>query len=351
MTEPTRGTGTRRPPRVTIGEVAARAGVSATTVSRLLNGQFAAMSAATRVRIETAVAELGYVPNRFARSLKTGTTAQLGVVLADIAHPYWATVLSGVEAASRRLGYQVLIATVGDSATVEHGYLDTLTRQADGLLINPTGDDLGEIDALVHSGYPLVLLDRTLAGLDCNLVAVDNALGAALGTRHLIELGHERIAYIAYEPRNLSNRRERLDGYRTTMAEAGLAVDENWIVQVGRAWGDARAATAQLFGQPPEQRPTAAFAASGLLNLEVLAGLRQARLRVPDDVSVVGFDDSPWDFLLDPPLTTVATPARRLGEVAVELLVESIAERPPAREVRVDVELAVRSSTARRLPS
>jgi len=333
--------------RVTIADVATRAGVSATTVSRLLNGHYQAMSGETRKRIEAAVAELDYVPNRFARSLKTGKTAQLGVLVANIAHPYWAAVLSGIESASRQLGYQVLIATVGDSATVEHEYLDLLRRQVDGLLVNPTGDDWDSINTLAESGYPLVLLDRTLPGLRCNLVAMDNAAGAALGTRHLIELGHRRIAYIAYEPHNLSNRHERLEGYRHAMVEAGIEVDKRFIVQVGRSGGEAMELTRELFAQPSESRPTAALAAAGLLHLEVLAGLRQAGLRVPADVSVVGFDDSPWDPLLDPPLTTVATPAQRLGSIAAEVLVNSIRRSAPSSETRVEVALAVRASTDR----
>lgn len=332
--------------RVTIGDVAARAGVSATTVSRLLNGQYGAMSAGTRSRIESAVADLGYVPNRFARSLKTGKTSQLGVLVANIAHPYWGAVLSGVESASREFGYQVLIATAGDSATLEHEYLDKLARQVDGLLVNPTGDDRESLATLQESGYPLVLLDRTLPDLHCHLVAMENHAGAVLATRHLIELGHTRIAYVAYESHNLSNRRERRDGYVRAMEEAGLDVDPGWLVEVGRSRGEAVERTRELFSGSGPTRPTAAFAAAGLLNLEVLAGLRQAGLRIPDDVSVVGFDDSPWDPLLDPPLTTVASSAERLGALAVELLVAAIDVPAVPRETRIPVELAIRSSTS-----
>ena len=131
------------------------------------------------------------------------------------------------------------------------------------------------------------------------------------------------------------------------MVEAGIEVDKRFIVQVGRSGGEAMELTRELFAQPSESRPTAALAAAGLLNLEVLAGLRQAGLRVPADVSVVGFDDSPWDPLLDPPLTTVATPAQRLGSIAAEVLVNSIRRSAPSSETRVEVALAVRASTDR----
>jgi len=276
----------------------------------------------------------------------------IGVLLANIAHPYWSMVLSGVEEACQRANYSVIVSSAGDRADVEHRYLEMfLEQRVDGILFNPAhaGDDLiAKWSALT---IPVVTLDRTLPGLPFGLVAMDNALGITLAVKHLIGLGHRRIGFVSWHPRSLSNRQERLQGYADALAEEGIGLDPGLIRFAEDGWSDGVDRTLELLvGSDP---PTAILSASSMLNLQVLAAIKRRGLRVPEDISVVGYDDSPWDPLLDPPLTTVATPARQLGIAAVERLMATIdaGTEGHADELRLAPALIVRTSTRPRATS
>jgi DNA-binding LacI/PurR family transcriptional regulator len=331
----------------TIADVAREAGVSIATVSRYLNGRTTAVSAATGTRIQAAVEQLGYVPNLAARSLKTGRSRLIGVLLANIAHPYWSVVLSGVEEACQRANYSVIVSGAGDRAEVEHRYLQMfLEQRVDGILFNPASAGPELIAAWGSLQVPVVTLDRTLPGLPFQLVAMDNALGTRLAVEHLYGLGHRRIGFISWVPRSLSNRQERLQGYEDALTAAGLDVDPSLIRFAADGWSDGVEQTLALLAAADP--PTAIISASSMLNLQVLAAIKRRCLRVPDDVSVVGYDDSPWDPLLDPPLTTIATPAHQLGVVAAERLIATIDEAVTNEgETRLAPTLVVRQSTAR----
>ena len=332
---------------VTIADVAREAGVSITTVSRFINGRYDAMSTETRERLQAVIERLGYVPDGAAQSLRTGRSLLIGVVLANIAHPYWALVLAGIEEECRRLGYGVLISSAGNRSDLEDRYLHVLLKKrVDGILLNPTAISAERAARWAALPCPVVALDRTVRGLDhLDLVAMDNVAGAKLAVQHLLSLGHRRIGFISWAVNGLSNREERLRGYREALQEAGIEPDPRWVIFARERWGDAARRILGLFAGPAA--PTAIFSPSGLLNLEVLTGLRLLGLRIPDDVSVVGYDESPWDALLDPPLTTVATPAKRLGVLAVRQLHWRIVNgsAAPRREVRLKVKLVVRGST------
>ena len=335
----------------TIEDVAREAGVSIATVSRYLNGQGGLVAGGTGDRIRTAVERLGYVPNAAARSLKTGKTHLIGVLLANIAHPYWSVVLAGVEEACQRAGYGAIVSSAADRADIEHSYLQTFLKQrVDGVLLNPAHADPATVAVWARLRVPVVLIDRTLPGLPFPLVAMDNALGTRLAVEHLLGLGHRRIGFVSWRPGGLSNRKERLAGYLETLAAAGLAPDPSLVRFAEDGWSDGVDQTIALLAQPDP--PSAIVSASSMLNLQVLAAVKRRGLRVPDDVSVVGYDDSPWDPLLDPPLTTVATPARDLGVAAAGELAAAIAsgngDRP--REVRLAPELVVRCSTGQADP-
>ena len=330
----------------TIEDVAREAGVSIATVSRFVNGSASGVSAKTGARIQAATDRLGYVPNLAARSLKTGRSRLIGVLLANIAHPYWSVVLSGVEEACQRANYSVIVSSAGDRADVEHRYLQTfLEQRVDGILFNPAHAEPGLVSAWGKLTIPVVTLDRTLPGLPFALVAMDNALGTTLAVEHLLGLGHRRIGFISWRPGSLSNRQERLQGYADALAAAGIALDRRLIRFAEDGWSDGVNQTLDLLAEPDP--PTAILSASSMLNLQVLAAIKRRGLRVPDDISVVGYDDSPWDPLLDPPLTTVATPAHRLGITATERLIDAIDRggELAADELRLAPELAVRQST------
>lgn len=332
---------------VTIEDVAKEAGVSIATVSRFMNGQAGAMAPATRERLQRVVERLGYVPNAAARTLKTGRTRLIGVALADIAHMYWSTMLAGIEEGCARLGYGVLIGSASNRVEVQSDQVALFLKQkVDGLLINPTDADTATVAKWAALRCPVIMLDRTVPGLEFPLVSVDNVYGARLAVEHLLQLGHRRIAFVTWPVANLSNRRERLAGYSAALADAGLPTDPALIRVATESWDDGVRQTIDVFNQPDP--PTAIFSANMELNLQVLAGLKQLGLRVPEDVSVVGFDDSPWDPLLDPPLTTVATPPRRLGVLAALRLCRAAERgvRLSPRESRIKPHLIVRRSAA-----
>ena len=330
----------------TIEDVAKAAGVSIATVSRYLNGRTEAVSQPTGARIQAAVERLGYVPNLAARSLKTGRSRLIGVLLANIAHPYWSVVLSGVEEACQRANYSVIVTSASDRADIEHRYLQMfLEQRVDGILFNPAHAEPDLIAKWSALSIPVVTLDRTLPGLPFGLVAMDNARGIGLAVEHLVGLGHQRIGFVSWHPRSLSNRQERLQGYVDALATAGFPCDPALVRFAEDGWSDGVDRTLELLTQP--NPPTAILSATSMLNLQVLAAIKRRGLRVPEDISVVGYDDSPWDALLDPPLTTVATPARQLGIVAAERLVSAldVGKARVAGEVRLVPELVIRKST------
>jgi DNA-binding LacI/PurR family transcriptional regulator len=333
----------------TIADVAKEAGVSIATVSRYLNGRVSEVSEGTGVRIQSAVDRLGYVPNLAARSLKTGRSRLIGVILANIAHPYWSVVLAGVEAACQRAGYSMIVSSAGDRADVEDRYLQMFREQrVDGILLNPAHAEPELVSTWGRLQLPVITLDRTIPGLPFGLVAMDNALGVRLGVEHLLALGHRRIGFVSWRPRSLSNRQERLQGYTGALAQAGIAVESSLIRFAAEGWSDGVEQTVNLLSE--SYPPTAILSASSMLNLQVLAAIKRCGLRVPDDISVVGYDDSPWDPLLDPPLTTIATPAHALGIAAAERLIAAIEGegRADGSELRLAPELVVRHSTRAR---
>lgn len=330
----------------TIEDVAELAGVSIATVSRYLNGRGQAVSESTGARIQSAVDRLGYVPNLAARSLKTGRSRLIGVLLANIAHPYWSVVLSGVEEACHLAGYSMIVASASDRADVENRYLQMfLEQRVDGILFNPAHAESELISSWSALSIPVVTLDRTLPGLPFGLVAMDNALGVGLAVAHLAALGHRRIGFVSWHPRSLSNRQERLRGYLDALATVDVAFDRALIQFAEDGWSDGVDCTLELLAEP--EPPTAIISATSMLNLQVLAAIKRSGRRVPEDISVVGYDDSPWDSLLDPPLTTVATPAQQLGFVAAQRLVAALdaGEATVSGEVRLVPKLVIRNST------
>ncbi|HEU0114966.1 MAG TPA: LacI family DNA-binding transcriptional regulator [Thermomicrobiales bacterium] len=332
--------------RITIEDVAREADVSIATVSRFLNGRAGQMSAATRDRVEAVVERLGYVPDSAARSLKTRRSRLLGVALADVAHMYWGAVLAGIEAACLERGYGVVISSAGNDAAAQ---IDAIARflqqRVDGLLLNPTSAEPTVVAGWAALDCPVIMLDRTFPELSYPLVASDGRAGARIAVEHLVARGHRDIAFVGWELAGLGNRQERLDGYRAALAAAGLPVRADRIRFARESWDDGVNQTKALFAS--DRPPTAIFSATMELNLQVLAALKQLGVRVPAAVSVVGFDAAPWDDLLDPPLTTVAAPARDIGRLAANLLLAAIARGEPLarREHRIRPELVIRAST------
>lgn len=345
--------------RVTIHDVAAAAGVSASTVSLVLNGHLNRMRPDTSERVLKAVADLGYSTNEMARALKTGYVPTIGLVVPTVANPFWGEFARCVEHAAMARNYQVLLCN-GEGATErEQRYVESmLARGIRGVILGSSPLSLRHIAGVTKRGLRVVAFDRLTvseAGLDLDSVRVDNTLGARLAVEHLLGLGHRRIAFVSGAVSSAS-RRDRLEGYRATLAAAGIAPDPNLIwtgnvnpsddeevaTEIGRA-----AAVALLKRADP---PTAFFAVNDMTAVGVYAGCRELELAVPDDISVVGFDDIRLCQILNPPMTTVRQPLAALMQAAVERLIDRMEgkEREPPVHLTLPPEFVVRKSTRAR---
>lgn len=326
--------------RVKMADVARAAGVSVATVSKVVNGRYG-IAPATVDRVSAAVAELGYEASLGARSLRSSRTGVLGVLVAEF-EPFSTELLKGVSAAMGATGYELLAWSGGYGDAAVGWERRSLARLGgtliDGaILVTPTVVDAG-------AGIPVVAVDPHTGPADVPSVASDNLAGAVLATEHLLALGHRRIALLSGRP-DLESARLREQGFRQAMAAAGVEVDESLV-----ASGDYRAETAEgparaLLSRP--DRPTAVFGGNDLMALRTVEVATALGLRVPEDLSVVGFDDVPETAGATPGLTTVHQPLHEMGAAALDLLVRMLEEpgtRPP--DVRMPVALVERASTA-----
>ena len=334
----------------TIRDVARRARVSHQTVSRVINGQ-ENVTAETRERVLAAVRELGYVPSAVARSLSSSRTHTLGMVTTDVSDHFFAEAVAGAEAEARKRGYFLIIGSIEEgSEDDERTYLRLmLERRVEGLIVAVPRLRLAEDDVLADAvaRIPTVLVasDIDLAGADH--VDIDNRRGGHEATAYLVAQKHRVIATIT-GPLDWPSARARLDGYRDALRDTGIPADRS-LVEPCVDWGldSGRRAADRLLGSVPKL--TAIFAQSDLLALGAIAALRARGMRVPQDVSVVGFDDIPVSSVFDPPLTTVRQPMREVGELAARLVGDRAASSRKAKGARhmLRAPLVIRGSVAR----
>lgn len=340
-------------PIVTIQDVAAHAGVSAMTVSRVIN-QPTRVAPATRARVEHAIHELGFVPNALARSLLHGRTHTVALLVTDISNPFFTQVVCGVEAVAQRNGYTVIFGNSDESFEKERHYIQALVgRRIDGVVISAVGNGSRPVlDMLTRHRIPFVLLDRAVADVHADTVVGDSVGGARILTEHLIRLGHRRIALVNGPP-DVPTARDRRRGYEEALRAHGIALHPA-LVQVGdfkRAGG--YQAAQQLLALPPEQQPTAIFADNNFHAIGVIEALRAARLTVPEDIAVACFDDLELSSALDPFLTVMAQPARTFGTIAMQFLLERLDPSyvSPPRNVVLPPALIVRVSCGAQHPA
>lgn len=330
--------------KTTIRDVARAAGVSVTSVSRHLNGQIR-LPGPTALKIEQAAAHLGYRPNALARRLTRGRSETLGLVTADIAYPLFAAIASASEAEAARHGYSLLMFNSRNIAENEVSFLARLEdRQVDGILLLTNHPDDGRLVKCINRTGKVVLVDEDVPGAQAPRVFADNIGGGLVATRHLIENGHRRIGVIA-GPRGLLSTTERLAGFLRALDEAGLVADDRHVVHCDYAEEPAYHAFLDLFSQASP--PTAVFTFGDMLALGAMRAARSAGLRIPQDVSLVSFDDIRNADLLSPALTTVRQPAAEFGRRGVAMLLDLISGRKTdALTERIGVELVVRASVA-----
>jgi LacI family transcriptional regulator len=327
--------------RVTIRDVAEHAGVSVATVSKVINQRYG-VAADTTARVQAVISELGYEASLVAQSLRNHRTNVIGILVADL-EPFSTELLKGAADAIRGSGFELVVYSAGgrggDAVGWERRYLSRLSGTlVDGaVLVTPTVVD-------VQYGAPVVAVDPHTGSSGFPTVDADSLRGARLATEHLLNLGHRRIAVLAGRP-DLQSAKLREQGYREALAAAGIPFEDSLLCVGGYDAELSALAARDLLTGP--QRPTAVFAANDVSAIATITAALDLGLRVPEDLSVVGFDNIPESVLCTPPLTTVNQPIRTMGERAVELLIRLIREQPvEATHLTLATELVVRGSTA-----
>jgi LacI family transcriptional regulator len=326
----------------TIKDVAREANVSVATVSRVFNDS-GPVSAETRRLIRDVAERLRYFPHGGARSLITSKTSTLGVLLPDLYGTFFSEAIHGMDEAAQRSGYHLLVSSSHGAKDEIEAAMRAMCGRVDGLVAMSPHVDAASLVANVASTLPVVLLDRALAGETYDTVTIDNRRGARAALRHLLRLGHRRIALISGAAGNYGAD-ERTRGYRTAMREAGIAVPNEWQLPGDFTEASGYSAVGPLLALRP--RPTALFAANDSMAIGAMSGLREAGLRVPDDIAVVGFDDIPMARYMSPPLTSVRVDIAELGRRGVRTLLHAIAEKNAhaRRHRRLATTLVVRQS-------
>ncbi len=325
----------------TIHDVATAAGVSPATVSRFLKGEHVRAHSS----IEAAIAELGFRPRPAARSLKSGVTHSVAVVVPDVTNPFFAAVVKGVESISRQDAYNIFLYNTEESPDREASILGDLYGRVDGVILAPADESEANERRLVDTGIPIVMLDREVGsdgGFDS--VLVDSEGGARQAADYLLGLGHQRIGVIS-GPLETTPGRSRHAGFLGGMESAGIEPDPA-LVQLGDFREDGGyQATLRLLAL--ESAPTGLFVANNLMTVGALRALHDMRVRVPHEVSIVGFDDLQLAELLSPPLTVIDRPMEAQGALAMRLLLNRLDGRSETpRRIVLDTRLVIRESCA-----
>ncbi len=330
---------------VTLQDVARAAGVSSATVSRVLNDS-GKVSPTTRQRVEAAIRRLGFRPSRVARRLRirSGRSNILGLMIPDIQNPFFSDVARGVEDYAFAHEYAVILCSSDEQAIKQNFYLHTMRSEAvDGIILPPIPGEESVVEHLaLQEGLPVVCLDRRLSTPHLDTVVVDNRQGAYEAVSRLIALGHRRIGIITGLP-GLSTSNERLEGYLKALTENDIPVEDKLIREGNSKYDGGLLQAAALLEMP--RPPTALFPCNNMMTLGALEAIHRAGVRVPEALSIIGFDDIPWAPSLNPPLTTVRQPGYELGRCAAEMLLQRIAEpkRSPT-QIMLQPELIVRKS-------
>jgi LacI family transcriptional regulator len=332
---------------ITLKDLAARAGVHPSTVSRVVNNDpVLRVSAQTRARIEALLEETDYRPDVVARSLRLRQTFVLAMIIPDITNPLFANIFMGIEETAGEQGYGVLLANTDGSAERERYHLKSLqARRVDGLVLASVSLRDPSVRWLREQGIKYVLVNR-YSGESDPFVGTDDVAGGTMATRHLVQLGHRRIAHLAGSM-GVSTAVQRRRGYLGALEEAGIAPDRSLVVESGYLEATGRRAMERLLALPCP--PTAVFAVTDVAAMGAHAAVLERGLRIPEDVAIVGYNDIPLASRLAPPLTTLRVPARDFGRLSTEMLLEQIRTgRSTRRRVVLQPELIVRGSTVGR---
>ncbi len=330
----------------TIHDVAKRAGVAPITVSRVIN-QSGYCSQDTRVRVEAAIAELEYVPNRLARSLRSKRTNTLALVITDITNPFFTTVARGVEDTASDADFTVVFCNTDESEVEEQKYLRVLLQQqVDGILLVPARSASRSVEMIQKQHTPVVVLDRKMPPHTAvDVVRCENVQGAFQLVKLLCDLGHRQIAVLS-GPKTVSTARDRVTGYNHALSAAGLPKQPELIYYGAFTQNSGYTMAQQVLAIQP--RPTAIFAANNLIGIGALKALQDAGLRVPEDVAMVGYDDLPANLVTFPFFTVAVQPAYDMARKATQLLLTRLNSGSVSaefQEVVLPTEIIIRQSS------
>jgi len=331
----------RRKPS-TLKQVAASAGVSTATVSRVISGN-GIVSKKLLKRVQNAIDTLDYHPNQAARRLRHMSTKIVGVAISDIQNPFFSTLVEGIESVLQENRYLLLLGNSNENMERERQHLNTfLSERVSGVIFNSTGDDIAYYEKFRLAGVPLVAVDRKPNKLDVDLIQLANEKAAFDAVNHFFMEGHRRIGLIA-GPSTVSTGSERCAGYQRALQASGLPIDQE-LIQTGdfRLTGGYQAMRSLLDLPEP---PSAVLVSNNLMTLGALQMIHERGLSIPDQISLIGFDDMPWAASLRPPLTVIAQPVYEMGIAAAHLVLDRIKEpEGPIRQITFETKLIVRAS-------
>jgi len=331
--------------RATITDVAKLAGVSKATVSKVLNNT-AKISEQVRKQVQEAAEKLGYRPSQIARSLKNKRTKSIGLVLPSVTDPFFAEIVRGVHSVVTEKGYIVILCSSEENIHTEFSYFQILEDiWVDGIIfcgIRGGKDEDDQIRILYDKGIPIVLVDRETEGYFTNVVMIDDKQAAFEATKYCLEMGHRKIGFIA-APLNTKIFSRRLEGYKEALRAFGLDVDDNLIQQGDLSPQSGGVATRRLLNC--KERPTAIFASTDMMAIGALKEIQKSGLSIPQDISLMGFDDIPLASLITPSLTTIHAPSYEMGVEATKLLIREIErENTSQQKIILNTKIVVRDS-------
>ncbi|MDR3518535.1 MAG: LacI family DNA-binding transcriptional regulator [Azospirillaceae bacterium] len=343
---------------MTVNDVAKRAQVSKATAARVLGG-YGGASEDVRRRVTAAAKALDYKPNELARSMTTGKSGTIGVVVGDIENSFFGLAVRGISDVAHANGFNVILANSGENIEAEKSALEVLVgKRVDGLIVTPAhSGDTAHLKAVVRSGRPLVLLDRSLPGFHVDTVVVDDRDAAFNATSKLTEAGHRRIAYVSAvkaaadhfpdgSPIAISSVLERVEGFLDACRQAGIADPERWIRRGGTNEPDRlRAVVTALMSEP--DHPTAILASDSVIALEIFKTLQIMKIPIPAAVSLISFHDADWTSVTNPPVTVIDQPIYAMGRKVAEILIDRVnGDTAPAAFCVMKTRLIERQSVA-----
>ena len=331
--------------RVSLKDIAVKVGVSTALVSYVVNGQEKEMRVGAEVvkKIRQALKEMNYVPNYVARSLKYGKTQTIGLVVTDIANPFFSSMVRCVEDEASRYGYTVIIGSSDENCEKSRHLVETLlNRQVDGIIIVPTDGCHDYVEALVNEDFPLVMVDRYIPELSSNHVVLDNFKASYDAVQYLIKKGYKNIGLIAYKM-NLIHMKERIRGYEEAIKTKGMTRNV-WNIRYDYVNQDIEKVLQSIYNNRVEKKIDALIFATNMLSMAGLYKIQELNLRVPEDIALIGFDgNESFDFFYSP-LTFVKQPVNEMGKEAVRILVDQIKGSKKISHISLQHQLIMRDS-------